>query len=557
MPIPDRTTLRVPPDGAGKALGVGHVFYIRYNAGTSLTAFSIGDTVIGGTSGLQAEVLLADPETSTTGRICVSVAFADLEHSFADGENLLVGGAPKAVVAEVESLYVSRTQVVGANNPNLGQHVDVEGAASVRFAEGAPNLDASGRTEVSRRGNIATYSPTYGVDESRISFVSVSGGAQAYEAEAETLTLSVGTTDGAMAQRTTNLYHKYQAGVSQVAEMTITPHAPKANVVRRWGYYDDDNGVFFEESGGTMWAVLRTSVHGAMNEHRIPQSEWNGDRLDGSGNINSNPSWAQFDPEEMYLFGFNFLYLGAGRVRFTIAVGGARVTVHTHTGGDGAYPYMGTATLPMRWEIYNTGVTASSSELRVGNAHVSCEADFDPQRTLQGSGQLPVFAVSGTDYLCPYLIRATQTLFGKDNRVAAVPTKLTVYSTTEPLFLRILEDGVYDTVTEWYRGYPPQDIALEAGLNLAVPGDLTSAVPLLNVPEASGFPSGNNRFATMVPAGQVYEIDLSEAFNARSNSMIHRKADITEDPVTYGVVVNSLTGQTTDVHMNASWHEIR
>lgn len=556
MPLPNRARLRVPPDGAGKALAIGHVFYIRYTGSADPIPFSVGDTVIGSSSSLIGEVVYVAPQTATTGRVSVSIGFEDLQQEFQTGESLLVDGDFRATVSESESLFLSRTQLVGANNPNLGQHVDVMGAASVRFAEGAPNLDASGRTEVSNRSVIAAYSPTYDALDSMVTVETNAGGAQTYDSSSETIVLSTPTTNGAFVRRTTNLYHKYQAGVSQVVEMTVTPGTPKPNLIKRWGYFDDHNGMFFECSGETLYAVLRSSVTGSVVERKVPMSEWNGDRLDGTGNMNSNPSAEQMDPNNMYLFGFNFLYLGAGKVRFTIATGGRRVTVHSFDGGDGAFPYMSTATLPLRWEVVNDGTVASTSELRIGNAAVSCEASFTPMRTLQGSGVLPAFPVTGSEYLTPFLVRATQTLKGKPNRGIAIPTRISIFSTTEPLYLRILEDGNYNEITTWYKGVPPQDILLEAALRLSDPEDPSSALPIFNVPEASGFPSGNNRYAQLIPANEVVDIDLTEIFTPETNAILHRKADINADPSTFGIVVNSLTGASTTVHMAASWYEV-
>jgi hypothetical protein len=68
-------------------------------------------------------------------------------------------------------------------------------------------------------------------------------------------------------------------------------------------------------------------------EQFIPQSQWNGDKLDGSGGIN-NPSGVTLDPTKGNVFQIGIQYLGFGAITFDVEVveGGNNATwVNVHT----------------------------------------------------------------------------------------------------------------------------------------------------------------------------------------------------------------------------------
>jgi hypothetical protein len=60
-------------------------------------------------------------------------------------------------------------------------------------------------------------------------------------------------------------------------------------VVKRCGWNTGFNGMFFELSGSDMNAVVRRRLpDGTLNETRVPRSEFNGDKLDGTGPSGEN-----------------------------------------------------------------------------------------------------------------------------------------------------------------------------------------------------------------------------------------------------------------------------
>jgi hypothetical protein len=120
------------------------------------------------------------------------------------------------------------------------------------------------------------------------------------------------------------------------------------------GYYDDSNGLFVELQDSTINFVLRSTKTGVVTEDRISQSNWNIDPLNGSG-----PSGITLDITKAQILFIDFEWLGVGTVRVGFVIDGkiyyANYFNHANIIDS---TYMKTATLPISYEIKNTGVTA-------------------------------------------------------------------------------------------------------------------------------------------------------------------------------------------------------
>jgi hypothetical protein len=58
----------------------------------------------------------------------------------------------------------------------------------------------------------------------------------------------------------------------------------KANVRQRVGYFDDNNGIFFQQTNGNKRWVIRSSVSGTpVDTEFASQTDWNIDKLNGEG----------------------------------------------------------------------------------------------------------------------------------------------------------------------------------------------------------------------------------------------------------------------------------
>jgi hypothetical protein len=178
--------------------------------------------------------------------------------------------------------------------------------------------------------------------------------------EQSTAALTVGTASGDKLYRETKKVFSYQPGKSLQVLQTFVFAPAKTNLRQRAGYFSTHNGFYLELDGTTVNFVRRSYASGGVVEIRVPQSEWNMDKLDGSG-----PSDVVLDLSKAQILWSEYEWLGVGSVRLGFAIDGVFITAHQFNHANNIDTvYMTTASLPCRYEIENTGTTASSSTMK-------------------------------------------------------------------------------------------------------------------------------------------------------------------------------------------------
>ena len=223
---------------------------------------------------------------------------------------------------------------------------------SVHISPGENSRDAFGKLRISTPHGVFDSKQIGDNDPGAWDTIIVGAGSSAsYVQDSSSTTITVDSNAGDRATRQTRFYWPYLPGRSHAISMTGTLGEPVEGVYKRIGYFDDDNGLFFELAGdGTVNVVVRSSTSGSPVETRIPQSEWNLDTLDGV----SNHSIARLDLTKSQIFLIDFQWLGVGDVRFGISINGHPHYVHViHHANNTAGVYMKTPTLPIRYEVYN------------------------------------------------------------------------------------------------------------------------------------------------------------------------------------------------------------
>lgn len=187
--------------------------------------------------------------------------------------------------------------------------------------------------------------------------------------------LSVGTASGDKAIRQTKEYFLYQPGKSHFISTTFVLGAKKSNVRKRVGYFDADNGIFIEQDGSNLKAVLRTKITGSVVDTAVNQSIWNIDTLDGSG-----PSGITLDETKVQLLVIRFLWLGIGDIELGFVIDGRIIYFHKFvTTNIGTNVHLASPNLPVRFEIENTGTSASSTDLKSICTNVSSLGELKPR----------------------------------------------------------------------------------------------------------------------------------------------------------------------------------
>jgi len=375
----NRKFTRIPPESTGDRIRVKSSTDIYYDnkTGTLLreTEFTLA------TSGLKGQISRVRADTLTTGMI--SVNYNEISEdadstSPVTGEAIQINGSTVALVAPTAPIdtYANITTLVSYDNQYYGQRVNENGEAFVRFGEGSPRVDASGKLEVGETTVIARYNFTYDIMPDEFGAITT-GAASVVHSVPENcglITATTGATDRAIFR--SHLYHHYTPGIPIIYEGTTThSDTGKANQVRRWGMFDEADGLFFELDGTALSFVRRTSTSGAPVETKIIQANWNKDTLDGSGNRRRNPSNVSLDVSKINSYWIDYTWHGAGIVRFGVNADGHRLLCHVESFANiDTLAFMSRGSLPVTWEIENTGVTASTSELRSWSAGVYSSA---------------------------------------------------------------------------------------------------------------------------------------------------------------------------------------
>jgi hypothetical protein len=159
--------------------------------------------------------------------------------------------------------------------------------------------------------------------------------------------------------RQTKSVFAYQPGKSLLTLATFVMTTPTTGLRQRVGLFGDQNGVYFEVDGTTVNLVIRKYTSGSVDDttEKIPQSLWNGDKLNGTG-----PSGITLNVATSQIFWCDIEWLGVGSVRCGFVIDGQFIVCHTfhhanRVGFDKVY--MTTATLPVRYELTSTGAAGT------------------------------------------------------------------------------------------------------------------------------------------------------------------------------------------------------
>ena len=182
--------------------------------------------------------------------------------------------------------------------------------------------------------------------------------------------MEVGSNAGDKIIRQTKRVMRYTPGRSSLLAFAIRLDTPQPGVRRRFGLFDENNGVFFEDNGGIYSCVIRSSTSGSVVENRVVREDWNGDKLDGNG-------YSQIiaDSTKQQLVLFDYEWYGAGQVKVRWAIDGEIHTIHTFSHANVIdNVWCQTPFLPIRCELENvTGETAGPHYLYQGSNSLSQE----------------------------------------------------------------------------------------------------------------------------------------------------------------------------------------
>lgn len=199
------------------------------------------------------------------------------------------------------------------------------------------------------------------------------------------INLAITTANSANIVRETTKVFSYQPGKSLLVLNTFVMEPAKANLTQRVGYFGANNGIYIEQAGNTISFVERSIVSGSVLETRASQANWNKDTL--LGNTAGSPSQKTLDLTKAQIFWMDVEWLGLGSVRCGFVIDGQLIHCHSfHHANYITSTYMQTASLPLRYEIFNTGTTTSNSTLKQVCSSVISEGGYELRGTQQSVG---------------------------------------------------------------------------------------------------------------------------------------------------------------------------
>lgn len=238
---------------------------------------------------------------------------------------------------------------------------------SDRLTPSGTAVDAFGRMRVAQPHTLFD-SQHQDVENDKWDTLVTGSGTKTHLPNESTISLEVATANGNSIIRETLRTMPYQPGKSLLIMNTFAMGTPKANVVQRLGYYSANNGIYFENDSGTNYLVLRSSVTGNVVETKVVQTDWNIDKFDGTGYSGQGTGpehTGGLDVTKSNLLWMDIEWLGVGDVRCGFLVDGLLKTAHVfHNDNRNPTTYMRSAILPLRYEIFNKGVTTSNTTMR-------------------------------------------------------------------------------------------------------------------------------------------------------------------------------------------------
>ena len=222
--------------------------------------------------------------------------------------------------------------------------------------DGSTAYDAFGRLRVSNP--LTIFDSKNVMSKNTLFDESLSGsGGVTYTANKSTVNLNVTEVSGDKVIRQSKRVMSYQPGKSLLNLNTFVMNTLTANLKQKVGMFDVNNGIFFYADGETLKIVRRTYVTGSAADTEKSQSEWNGDKLDGTGK-----SGYTLDPTKATILFMDFEWLGMGSVRVGFVIDGKFIVAHTfYNANDLSTVYMQTANLPIRYEIETAATLAAGT----------------------------------------------------------------------------------------------------------------------------------------------------------------------------------------------------
>jgi hypothetical protein len=437
---------------------------------------------------------------------------------------------------EVNMIANKNGEVVTLDNPfPVTGTMGISTSSTVSVTLPSTSTDAFGRQRTSSPLTLFDSSHRYRDNNLWSGLVVGTGSTVGFSTAQGLINMTVGVGSTASIIRETTKVFSYQPGKSLQVLNTFVMNPAKTNLRQRVGYYGADNGMYLELDGSNLYFVERTYVTGITTETRVAQANWNIDTMLGAGHL--NPSGVTLDISKAQILWMDIEWLGLGTVRLGFVVDGKFIHCHSfHHANLITSTYITTASLPLRYEIANTGITTSSSTLKQVCSSVISEGGYELRGIQQAVGtpvQTPVDLTTAGTYYTVVSIRLKAT----PNRLDAIVI-MTALS-----ILGITNNATYNwqvRASGTSSGGSWTDAGVDSAVEYKIGGGTYTGGRIL----ASGFLFGSNQGSTPVDI-------LKEAlfkFQLERDALNGTPYELT--------LVASSNSNGADIHGSMDWEEI-
>lgn len=394
----------------------------------------------------------------------------------------------------------------------------------------SPNLDAFGRHRVANPKTIFETQQQYNLQpllwESAVSSTTATATHLPNESASK---LSVASGENIVRQ--TYEYFRYQPGKSQLIKMTGSFGAAPTGVTKRIGYYDDNNGFFFEQTSSGVGIVKRSKVTGAVVNTRVEQASWNNDSYSGADWLMSQQ------------FIIDLEWLGVGRIRLGVRRNGVDCILHEFNEENvNISSYITSANLPLRYACISSTGGSTSADMRQICTTVISEGGQEDGLGYPNCANTVQAGVTVTSTAEVHLVsfRPLLTFNSIENRATFRPVNVAVMSKSNDVRVRTVYNSALSTgstaATHW---------SSVNGTNSAAERAAGSTVT---------FTGGHGMTAFWVPSGQ------GQSFGVETQHIISKlpialdKAGVAQRG--FSVVAQVPAGVSATVHAAVNWHEV-
>jgi hypothetical protein len=392
---------------------------------------------------------------------------------------------------------------------------------------GGTNTDAFGRLRVSEPYTLFDSQSRFAADTQFDTSTSGTG-SSTFNTNQASVSMSVTAGGVGSVVRQTYRSFPYQPGKGLLVLATFQmDNGTSANLNQKVGYFNTQNGVFFQRTSGTNSFVVRSYTSGSVDNSRaVTQANWNGDKLDGTG-----ASGFTLDLTHPQILWMDFEWLGVGSVRCGFVINGQYVVCHTFETANvyGTTVYMTTAILPVRYEITTTTAAVAATLVQICSSVIS-EGGYEQYSYGHIARRTTALATISTTFLPLVSIRLAS---GRGGAVV-LPARVQVLPTTSQNYEVALVKNPTLTGASWVTSSSSSvqyDVSATA---MSFPAG--SRIVQTDYVTASGSGGAN---PLVDPSGYNWDLQLGESLAGVSD--IYTIAIRTVSGATTGDAVGSLT----------------